>query len=53
MFTAYGRVEDPYGSRPHVGPRQIDRFYDTFIAPRQIIFHRDFDVTPARQSCVT
>ena len=39
-----GGVEDPYGSRPHVGREQIDRFYDTFISPRQIIFHRDFDV---------
>lgn len=44
LFTADGRVEDPYGSRPHVGREQLDRFYDTFIAPRQIIFHRDFDV---------
>ena len=44
LFTADGRVEDPYGSRPHVGTEQIGRFYDTFIWPRQIIFHRDFDV---------
>ena len=44
LFTADGRVEDPYGSRPHVGLEQIRRFYDTFIGPRQIIFHRDFDV---------
>ena len=44
LFTADGRVEDPYGSRPHVGHEQIGRFYDTFISPRQIIFHRDFDV---------
>ncbi len=44
VFTADGRVEDPYGSRPHVGHQQIGRFYDTFISPRQIIFHRDFDV---------
>ena len=45
LFTADGRVEDPYGSRPHVGYEQIGRFYDTFISPRQIIFHRDVDVT--------
>jgi hypothetical protein len=45
MFTADARVEDPYGSRPHVGLEEIGRFYDTFIAPRQIIFHRDIDVT--------
>ncbi|MGH3674423.1 MAG: ketosteroid isomerase family protein [Mycobacterium sp.] len=44
LFTADGRVEDPYGSRPHVGHTQIGRFYDTFISPRQIIFHPDLDV---------
>jgi hypothetical protein len=44
LFTTDGQVEDPYGSRAHVGHEQIGRFYDTFIAPRQIIFHRDFDV---------
>jgi hypothetical protein len=44
LFTADGRVEDPYGSRPHIGHEEIGRFYDTFIGPRQIIFHRDFDV---------
>jgi hypothetical protein len=43
LFTPDGRVEDPYGSRPHVGHEQIGRFYDTFIGPRQIIFHRDLD----------
>jgi hypothetical protein len=26
------------------GHEEIGRFYDTFIGPRQIIFHRDFDV---------
>ncbi|OBK74096.1 ketosteroid isomerase family protein [Mycobacterium sp. 1274761.0] len=44
IFTPHGRVEDPYGSRPHVGVDEIGRFYDTFIGPRQIIFHRDVDV---------
>lgn len=43
LFTPDGRVEDPYGSRPHVGYDEIGRFYDTFIAPRQVIFHRDVD----------
>src|SRR5215212_9592938 len=43
-FAADGSVEDPYGSRPHVGHEKIARFYDTFIAPRQIAFHRDVDV---------
>ncbi|MGZ6778249.1 MAG: ketosteroid isomerase family protein [Mycobacterium sp.] len=44
LFTADARVEDPYGSRPHVGLDAIGRFYDTFIGPRDIIFHRDVDV---------
>ncbi len=45
LFTADACVEDPYGSRPHVGPCEIGRFYDTFIGPRQISFHRDADLT--------
>jgi hypothetical protein len=44
LFTTDGRVEDPVGSRPHVGATQIGRFYDTFIGPRDIAFHRDLDV---------
>lgn len=44
LFTQDGRVEDPVGSRPHVGHAQIGRFYDTFIGPREIKFHRDFDI---------
>jgi len=44
LFTTDGRVEDPVGSRPHVGPVQIGRFYDTFIGSRDIAFHRDLDV---------
>ena len=44
LFTTDGRVEDPVGSRPHVGPVEIGRFYDTFIGPRDIAFHRDLDV---------
>jgi hypothetical protein len=44
LFTTDGRIEDPVGSRPHVGPAQIGRFYDTFIGPRDIAFHRDLDV---------
>jgi hypothetical protein len=44
LFTTDGRVEDPVGSRPHEGPVQIGRFYDTFIGPRDIVFHRDLDV---------
>jgi hypothetical protein len=44
LFTANGRVEDPVGSRPHVGTAEIARFYDTFIGPRDITFHPDVDI---------
>jgi hypothetical protein len=44
LFTTDGRVEDPVGSWPHLGPTQIGSFYDTFIGPRDIAFHRDLDV---------
>lgn len=44
LFTADGRIEDPVGSRPHFGRDQIGRFYDTFIGPRDIAFHRDLDI---------
>ncbi|HET9877388.1 MAG TPA: ketosteroid isomerase family protein [Mycobacterium sp.] len=44
LFAADGRVEDPVGSRPHIGVTQIGRFYDTFIGPRDITFHRDLDI---------
>jgi Nuclear transport factor 2 (NTF2) domain len=43
-FTADARVEDPVGSRPHVGYEQIYLFYDTFIGPRDIKFHRNLDI---------
>jgi hypothetical protein len=44
VFSTDARVEDPVGSRPHVGYEQIYRFYDTFIGPRDIKFHRDLDI---------
>ncbi|OBF17325.1 transporter [Mycobacterium kubicae] len=44
LFTEDARVEDPVGSRPNVGREQIGRFFDTFIAPRDIKFHRDLDI---------
>ena len=31
-------------ARGYTSHEEIGRFYDTFIGPRQIIFHRDFDV---------
>lgn len=43
LFTPGARIEDPVGSRPHVGRVAIERFYDTFIGPRDITFHRDAD----------
>jgi len=44
LFTADGTVEDPVGSRPHCGPAALGRFYDTFIGPRDIVFHRDTEL---------
>jgi hypothetical protein len=44
VFTVDARVEDPVGSQAHVGYEQIYRFYDTFIGPRDIKFHRDLDI---------
>jgi hypothetical protein len=43
LFAPSGRVEDPVGSAPHRGRDAIERFYDTFIGPRHITFHRDTD----------
>lgn len=44
LFTDDGRIEDPVGSRPHLGRVQIEDFYDTFIGPREITFHRGLDI---------
>ncbi|AKS34034.1 nuclear transport factor 2 family protein [Mycolicibacterium goodii] len=44
LFADGGRIEDPVGSRPHRGPAEIAQFYDTFIGPRDITFHRDVDI---------
>lgn len=44
LFTPDGRIEDPVGSRPHSGRAEIEQFYDTFIGPRTITFHRDIDI---------
>jgi hypothetical protein len=44
LFTDDGCVEDPVGSGSHVGHVQLGRFYDTFIGPRHITFHRDLDI---------
>lgn len=44
LYTDDGAVNDPVGSRPHRGPAAIGRFYDTFIAPNQIVFHVEHDL---------
>ena len=44
LFTADGRVEDSVRLPSHLGFEEIGRFADTFIGPRQIIFHRDVDL---------
>ena len=44
LFTKGGRIEDPVGSRPHLGHAEIGRFYDTFIGPRDVAFRRDLDI---------
>lgn len=44
LFITDGVVEDPVGSRPHRGRVALQRFYDTFIGPRDIVFHRDADI---------
>ena len=44
LFAHGAQVEDPVGSRPHSGQTELGEFYDTFIGPRDITFHRDVDV---------
>ncbi|MEV6774180.1 nuclear transport factor 2 family protein [Nocardia sp. NPDC051030] len=44
LFAENGSVEDPVGSRPHIGRAAIERFYDTFIAPNGIAFDVTNDV---------
>ncbi|BBY15809.1 nuclear transport factor 2 family protein [Mycolicibacterium litorale] len=44
LYTPDAQIEDPVGSRPHRGIAEIDRFYATFIAPREIAFQVRGDV---------
>ncbi|UGT41348.1 ketosteroid isomerase family protein [Nocardia yamanashiensis] len=44
LFADNGSVEDPVGSRPHIGRAAIERFYETFIAPNGIAFDVTNDV---------
>lgn len=60
IFARYHVVEDPVGSSPHFGGLYdakaaqrghavLDRFFDTFIAPNQIVFDVKKDVVCANQ----
>src|ERR1700756_4358597 len=44
LFAPGARVCDPVGSRPHTGRAAIERFYDTFIGPNDIVFRVERDV---------
>jgi hypothetical protein len=44
LFTADGYVEDPVGSQPHRGHAAMGRFFDTFIAPRDVAYLPDHDI---------
>ncbi|MEV6321331.1 nuclear transport factor 2 family protein [Nocardia sp. NPDC051787] len=44
LFTENAEINDPVGSRPHIGHAAIERFYDTFIGPNTIAFHVDRDL---------
>lgn len=44
LFAENASVEDPVGSRPHIGRAAIERFYDTFIGPNGIAFDVTNDV---------
>ncbi|MGW0636707.1 nuclear transport factor 2 family protein [Nocardia salmonicida] len=44
LFAEQAAVHDPYGSREHIGPDAISRFYNVFIAPNSIAFRIDRDL---------
>ncbi len=44
LFAKDGLVNDPVGSKPHTNYSEIDRFYETFIAPNKIVFDVEHDV---------
>ncbi|MFE5477856.1 nuclear transport factor 2 family protein [Nocardia sp. NPDC056541] len=44
LFAEQAAVHDPYGSREHIGPDAISRFYNVFIAPNAIAFRVDRDI---------
>ncbi|MFQ6329317.1 nuclear transport factor 2 family protein [Nocardia sp. CWNU-33] len=44
LFSTDAAVNDPVGSRPHIGRAAIERFYDTFIGPNTIAFRVERDL---------
>ncbi|MGW4632750.1 nuclear transport factor 2 family protein [Nocardia sp. NPDC004415] len=44
LFAEGAEVNDPVGSRPHIGAEAISRFYNTFIGPNGIVFRVDRDL---------
>lgn len=44
LFAERAAVHDPYGSREHIGPEAISRFYNVFIAPNTIAFRVERDI---------
>ncbi|MET7769628.1 nuclear transport factor 2 family protein [Nocardia sp. NPDC005366] len=48
LFGPDAAVNDPVGSRPHVGQVAIGRFYDTFIGPNTIAFDVRRDIVVDR-----
>ncbi|MBD0324032.1 MAG: nuclear transport factor 2 family protein [Aldersonia sp.] len=44
LFADDAVVQDPVGSRPHIGRDAIGRFYDTFIGPNEIVFDVERDI---------
>jgi hypothetical protein len=48
LFTPGAVIEDPVGSRAHRGRRDIGRFYDAFIGPRDIAMDAGVDIVDGR-----
>ncbi|WP_336081464.1 nuclear transport factor 2 family protein [Nocardia sp. SSK8] len=48
LFAENAQVNDPVGSRPHIGAEAISRFYNTFIGPNGIVFRVDRDLVAGR-----
>ncbi|QRY61986.1 nuclear transport factor 2 family protein [Gordonia sp. PDNC005] len=44
LFTDDGIVNDPVGSAPHRGSDELSAFYETFIAPNDVVFHPHHDI---------